>query len=236
MAESGELRWRSALLEGIAVLVAILVAFSIDAWWDVRSQRVEASEYLEAIQTELLANRELLNSQLETLRRWMVESETFLNTGVAPGASPSYDQVSQMIWDTSPNRTRPVARAALDDLISSGGFRVIDSAELRRALADYERSLTRDTEQQDDVRVHHNRLVSPYHVGRGSFTEVPWEELVGLPESPVTFPLKVENFVGSREYANLLIVRILEYHDVRVAHAEVLEKIDKALGLLDGAI
>jgi len=38
----GELKWRSAVVEGFAVLVGILLAFTIDAWWDQRSQQAEA--------------------------------------------------------------------------------------------------------------------------------------------------------------------------------------------------
>ena len=230
-----ELRWRSALLEGFAVLVAILLAFGIDAWWDIRSERAEARAYIEAMRTELIANRETLREELDVLRGWMAESEQFLNTVVAPDASPSYDEVRKMVWETGPYRTTPLARAALDDLISSGGFQVIESAELRRVLADYERSLDRDAGEQQDIREFFNRFVLPYHVSQGSYTEFDWEEYAEIQESPVVFPFDVEAFVGNRTYANLLIARILEYANLRDAHRDVLEKIDQALALVDGA-
>ena len=231
----GELKWRSAVLEGFAVLVAILLAFTIDAWWDLRSQQAEARAYIEAVRTELIANRETLIEELEILRGWMAESELYLNTVVAPDASPSYDEVREMVWKTGPQRTTPLARAAFDDLVSSGGFQVIDSAELRRALADYARSLDDDAAEQEDVRDFFNQFIYPYHVGQGSFTEYDWEEYAELPESPVSFSLDVEAFAGSRTYANLLISRILEYGNLRDAHRDLLEKIEKALALIDGA-
>jgi hypothetical protein len=229
----GELQWRSAVLEGFAVLVAILLAFAIDAWWDLRSQQAEARAYIEAVRTELIANREALIEELEILRGWVEESELYLNTVVAPDASPSYDEVREMVWKTGPYRTTPLARAAIDDLVSSGGYKAIDLAELRRALADYARSLDNDATEQEDVRNFFNEFIYPYHVGQGSFTEFDWEEYNELPESPVSFPLDVEAFAGNRTYANLLISRILEYGNLRHAHRDLLEKIEKALALID---
>ena len=55
------MKWRSAVLDGFAVLVRILLAFAIDAWWDLRNQEEEAQAYLEALETELIENREIID-------------------------------------------------------------------------------------------------------------------------------------------------------------------------------
>ncbi len=147
MPNSQTIAWKRLTAEGAAIVVSILLAFSIEAWWEQRSQQAEARSYIEAMRTELIANREDLIEELEILRGWMEESEIYLNTVVSPDASPSYDEVREMVWKTGPARTTPLARAAFDDLVSSGGFQVIDSAELRRALADYARSLDCDASE-----------------------------------------------------------------------------------------
>ena len=105
MNKLSQLDWRSALLDGIAVLLGILLAFSIDAWWGLRGQREEARSYLAAIETELVSNREALIEELEIIRSWVAESEGFLNDVVGPDASPTYDQIREMVWQTGPNRT-----------------------------------------------------------------------------------------------------------------------------------
>ena len=236
MPNSQTIAWKRLTAEGGAIVVSILLAFSIEAWWEQRSQQAEARSYIEAMRTELIANREALIEELEILRGWMEESEIYLNTVVSPDASPSYDEVREMVWKTGPARTTPLARAAFDDLISSGGFQVIDSAELRRALADYARSLDGDASEQEDVRDFFNQFVYPYHVGQASFAEFDWEEYAELPESSVSIPLNVEAFAGNRTYANLLISRILEYANLRDSHRDLLEKIEKALVLIDGTV
>ena len=229
-----QLNWRSALLDGVAVLVGILLAFSIDAWWDLRNQREEADSYLAAVETELTSNREALIEELEIIRSWVAESEGFLNTVVAPGASPTYDQVREMVWKTGPNRTTPIARAAIDDLMSSGGFQVIESPKLRRALADYVRALDNDASELEDVRDFFNHHVLPYHIREGSFTEFDWETALGVSESPVTFEMNIAAFAGNRVYANLLISRILEFDNLRNSHRVLLDRIDAVLELIEG--
>ena len=79
MTNVSDLRWRSALLEGFAVLVGIILAFSIDAWWDLRNQQIEGAAYLHATRTELEAKRQLIVEELETIGAWIAESECYLN-------------------------------------------------------------------------------------------------------------------------------------------------------------
>jgi hypothetical protein len=215
-----QLNWRSALLDGFAVLVGILLAFSIDAWWDLRNQREEADSYLAAVETELISNREALTEELEMIRSWVLESEGFLNNVVAPNASPTYEQVREMVWKTGPNRTTPIARAAIDDLMSSGGFQVIESPQVRRALADYVRALDNDASELEDVRDFF-------------FTEFDWERTLEVSESPVTFKMNIAAFAGNRVYANLLISRILEFGNLRNSHRVLLDRIDDVLELIE---
>ena len=209
------------------------MAFAIDAWWDIRTQQEEAHAYIEAMRTELIENREILLEGLDAIRGWVLESEDFLNTVVAPGASPSYEDVRKMVWETGPSRTTPLLRAAVDDLTSSGGFKIIDSRELRQALSNYLRALDGDAVEQDRVRDAFSRFVLPYHLNHGSFTEFDWEQYAELNDSPAEFQLDVEEFVENRAYANLLISRILGYSNLRDTHRNIIEEIDKTLKIIE---
>jgi hypothetical protein len=46
--------WKRLTAEGAAIVVSILLAFWIDAWWDDRAERTLVRESLEAIEVELL--------------------------------------------------------------------------------------------------------------------------------------------------------------------------------------
>ncbi len=232
MSESRKLNWRSAVLDGLAVLVGILLAFTIDAWWDLRNQDEEARSYLQALETELIENREIIDQDLQSLQAWVEESRDFLENVAAPKANPSYERVGEMVWKTNPAQTTPLLRAAVDDLISSGGLQGIRSAELRRAIAQYIRTLDRDASELEDVRNNFREYVLQYHIQHGSFTEFDWEEYAEVEESSVSFELDVDAFAANRDYANLLIVRILNYSNLRDTHRKVRAQIDQVLELV----
>jgi hypothetical protein len=42
--------------EGILIIVSILIAFAIDAWWEERQQRAEEARILEALRGEFQEN------------------------------------------------------------------------------------------------------------------------------------------------------------------------------------
>ena len=235
MADGKGIRWRSALLEGAAVLLGILIAFGIQAWWDVQRDQAEQRAYLQAMHTELEANQGHINEDLDSIALWIDRSREHLESVARPGASPTYEQVVEMMWSTGPQVPPPLARAALDDLVSSGGFQVIESPELRRALAAYQRALELDAAEALEVREYFTGEVRTYHIEHGSFSEAPWEEYVRIPETSESFRLDVDRFAGNRTYANLLTVRMVSFTNLRDTHEELLEHIEGLMPLIEGA-
>ena len=140
-----------------------------------------------------------------------------------------------MVWETGPDQTTPLLRAAIDDLKSSGGLQAIKSAEVRRAIAEYVRKLDRDASELDDLRDNFREYILQYHIQHGSFTEFDWEEYAEVDDTMVRFDLDKEAFVENRTYANLLIVRILNYSNLRDTHKEVQVQINRILALLSDA-
>ncbi len=69
--------------EGIAIVVSILLAFAIDAWWDGSREREREATVLEGLQTEFEANRERLEYNLGRHER--VEDAAAILLDVADG-------------------------------------------------------------------------------------------------------------------------------------------------------
>jgi hypothetical protein len=229
------IEWHRLGIEAAAIVASILLAFWIDAWWDLRSQGEEARAYLAALETELLENRRIIDGNLEDLRSWVTDSRSFIEDVVSPSAEPSNEQINRMIYETSPSQTTPLLMAALEDLKSSGGLPAIESAELRRAIADYDRRLDRVASQLDFVSDNFREYILRYHIQHSSFTESDWEENAEVEESLVSFEMDTEAFAANRTYANLLILRILNYSGLRRAHIEVQTQIDRVLALIQDA-
>lgn len=59
--------WSRLFIEGVVIVVSILLAFAIDAWWDERQEAKEAELQVERVVAELEASAILLEQQIEAL-------------------------------------------------------------------------------------------------------------------------------------------------------------------------
>jgi hypothetical protein len=59
--------WSRLLVEGLVIVISILLAFAIDAWWGERQEANEAALQVERVVAELEASAVLLEEQVEQL-------------------------------------------------------------------------------------------------------------------------------------------------------------------------
>jgi hypothetical protein len=77
--------------------------------------------------------------------------------------------------------------------------------------------------------------VQTYHIAHGSFVDFDLGPGVDIDVSSIDFELDRAAFVANRTYANMLVVRILEFRNARNTHQAVIDRIDEVLTLVDGA-
>lgn len=139
--------------------------------------------------------------------------------------SASANSINHMISRLGPYRDFVPRRAALDDLLSSGGLQLIRSDSLRRTLAAYEQALSLDRAAQDGATTLWRTQLSPYDVAHASLhSMLPYfdydaGELAKFGELP--FDPDPEAFYGNRTYANLLMSRFYRDESVDDAHQRV---------------
>jgi hypothetical protein len=121
--------------EGIAIVLSILLAFSIDAWWDVRRDRAEEQDVLGALQQEFLANRAEAAGVIRVHERGGARIAAAHRLSAAETAALPPDSVSATLLSLATPRTFDAVRGTLDALIGSGQMDLIRDAELRRALS-----------------------------------------------------------------------------------------------------
>jgi hypothetical protein len=68
MTDPQEIPWKRLSLEATAIVVSILLAFSIDAWWNERQENVREKHQIQALITEFEGNRNHVESELEALQ------------------------------------------------------------------------------------------------------------------------------------------------------------------------
>ena len=134
MDKKREISWPRILAEGGAIVVSILLAFGIEAWWQERQERIVEQEYLVAVLSDIDAviaevNRTIAgNEELNESARQRVAV-------ILDGAQLSDSLTKPMLNEL---RISYRLRANLDsytDLLSSGGVTTLRDPTVRTALA-----------------------------------------------------------------------------------------------------
>ncbi len=131
---SGSIRW--LLAEIIIVVVGILMAFSIDSWWQgVEDQQTEQT-LLRSLAIEFESNQQQLESKIQIYRLRATAAETLLNlhsrsSSVSPEAVEEHWK-----WITRGGSYDP-STGVLDAAISSGDITVLQDLDLQVSLAEW---------------------------------------------------------------------------------------------------
>jgi hypothetical protein len=129
-----EPRRRRILAEGVAIVVSILLAFAIDAWWeefqddvDTRENLVDVQAEFRTYEAELRSRRALWNEYEGSMGRLLAATVS----GVAPQPAVMDTLVHDLTWAS----TFDPGTGALDALIASGRLEFLDDLQLRSSLA-----------------------------------------------------------------------------------------------------
>lgn len=128
-------QWRYALRETGLIVVGVLIALTVNAWWGQRQDRNRERSYLRQLLTDASANERILQSAIEedsaSLDALVVLSNA-LHSGQPLSGSP------MEIFDVALRYSdpRPVL-GTLDHLVQSGAVELIRSDSLRSAVLEY---------------------------------------------------------------------------------------------------
>jgi hypothetical protein len=221
---------RRILAEGVAIVVSILLAFAIDAWWDEARERSRERTVLTGLRAEFEANRTRLGANLaqhEGTHEAAVALMDLSDSGAAlPPDSMAYLLRRVFVDAYSYNPSGGV----LEGLIASGELGLIRDTELRGLLASWPGQLDENAEDEAWVFKDVQDVYTPY-VNRVLPTRNIWTSGTDLPRardipdySVVLGTTEFENLVGMRAYG----ARILVYEN-----EELMDLVDRIVGLID---
>lgn len=143
MTDSKEIPWKRLTAEGAAIVVSILLAFAIDAWWGERAEKVALVEYLKVIEAELIAgqeNADLLiaatNEQVSAINR--VLSVLASMDSDIHADSFRLDLGAALYW------AAPIegSHSSVQSFVNSETFGKVENAELISAINEFSASYT----------------------------------------------------------------------------------------------
>jgi hypothetical protein len=151
--ETHFIAWKRVLVEGTAIVVSILLAFGIDAWWDDRQQRASDLAHLQGVLEELESHKLLLAETIASHRATVdlgYELFDLLSSDQAAAQKARTAEVIDLLF----NFYRINAPfGSLQTAISSGAIARMANVDLASDIANWPTTIDDLLEEQDDAGV-----------------------------------------------------------------------------------
>ncbi|KPK65516.1 MAG: hypothetical protein AMS21_04440 [Gemmatimonas sp. SG8_38_2] len=171
--------FRSVVLEVAAIVLSILLAFTIDASWQQRGQSREARELLTGLQSEFEFQRSELVRFRDRWRDVRVGTERLLEfTG--SGLAPEPAVMDSLILDLLNPATFDPRTGTLEAAKGSGQLGLIGSRELRDRLAAWEGVVDEVRDNEVAMRAFILSTIVPYLAERGVPVPRAWSLLPNM--------------------------------------------------------
>ena len=157
---------RRGLLEALAIVGSILLAFAIDAAWEDRTEAREGLEILNGIQSEFEFHR----AELHRFRdRWVAvrRSTERLVIATATDVAPAPVAMDSLLLEFLNPATFDPRGGALDAAIGSGRIGLVGSRELRAQLAGWDGVVAELRDNELAMRAFILQTIVPFLAERG---------------------------------------------------------------------
>jgi len=152
MRKPSDIPWAQLGIEGFAIVVSILLAFSIDAWWDARKEREEEIRLLNALGAEMSDNASSAARFAERRSEQASSIQILIDTLTSVESGESVQLSNKHLGSAFVAGTYGAQRAVYDAMVQSGQLRLIENDGLREKLAGWPAILDDATENDLYVR------------------------------------------------------------------------------------
>jgi hypothetical protein len=159
MAKFPQIEWRRLLTEGIVIVVSILLAFWIDAWWDSVQDRAEEREILGLLRAEFEANQKVL-ARTAGIHRLNLDAMRKIVSASESDISVHDEYLGSLFLQSAGTPHYNPSTGALAATISSGRIDLVRNIELRNRLAGWNSvvsDLILDEQTRRDFVIHQIR-------------------------------------------------------------------------------
>ena len=211
MVSTRQIPWRRILIEGAVIVVSILLAFSIDAWWNNRIEQQREHEQLVSMRAEFKASLSGLDTVFNSIQGHAKNVESLIAllkaAGDEPVLVPGPLLGSAITW-----RTSDVSTSTLDALMASGDLNLLSNLELRANLAGFPAFLLDVTEDEIIAQKFAESEMSVF-LAREGLAEIAYANRAGVPG-----PEGVQGLTAPSEISVLSSPELIGYLTTRRVH------------------
>ena len=235
MTESRIIHWKRIAVEAAAIVISILLAFAIDAWWVEKKEREVELRTLQALRSDLIASNEELDELLQGLADARTNFARFQSATPVELAKVDPEAVRLIVVSlVTPASFEPIT-ATHDALSNDGRLGLISDLELLRHLSNWQRALDDIEANRIDLRADSVRVLRSMEKYGGPF--IRWRrslddlEVLQRPDGEVLAVLRQDaDFMGkARMHQYTLSGYLLDLRRLD-------ENLDSTLALLDKVI
>jgi hypothetical protein len=239
MKNNGQIPWKSISAESIAIIISILLAFAIDAWWDERKERHFEQEALAGLEAEYQGHYESVDRQI-TQHRALMRAVANLMQACQSGSYPASDiSLDDALYSLMVPSTTDLGSGVRDSLISGGRIEILSNRELRYALSEWDSVVDEVTDGQHFSLNLVRETFIPWLAGNGISSAHGMRDKDGHPWPVPTRPISMSGDMQDRLFSNEEFCILLDHRYSHMNHTldefeNLLQAIVDVLALIRG--
>lgn len=152
MAEPRPIPWETIAVEAVAIVLSILLAFAIDAWWTEKREGDVEHAALQALRSDFAASREQLEVVLRSLEGGRSSFARFQSATPTELTEIDADAIRKILTGLVKNHTFDPVTATLDALANDGRLGLISDPQLLGHLSKWRRDLDNIDDISSELR------------------------------------------------------------------------------------
>ena len=217
--------WSRILIEGAAIVVSILLAFGIDAWWEARSDQSRTEQLLQALEAEWSSELNVIGNVLDQIRTAHGAMTELIEIGRLSQSALNEDAALRAYTNAYFSTYKPTM-GALNSLLQSD-LDNVTSPELRTAIASWPGVL--DEIAPEQAALHELNLLGWRRVN----SRIAQQVQLSSPQSAADYEL---SYGVLRNELALAVVRDEEWKVVATHVMSVLDSYTKQLAAIRGRL
>ncbi len=216
--------WPRLAVEGVAIVVSILLAFWIDAWWSDRQRHDEEQIVLRALFDDLQDKREYLTEKYRYNEAIFKSTRTLQRLATGAEENLNEDSIDRLLGDIWwYNNEAGWESAPMTQLVAGGNLSAISNTRLAQELAKLQLSISRVRNfEKIDQQFHHNET-TPFLAAHTNMAQIVGKikHEPGNPQNSYDFGdigmgkiYAHSELMSNAEFQNLLIAKMEKQVDI----------------------